>query len=332
MLLPYTNNRNHSIDLLRFIAASWVALFHFNAPIPFIDNWYREFCNLGHLGVAIFFIISGYCIRIAEQHAKTAKEYIIKRFFRIFPPYWFSIIVVCACILCLKIITGSNYVMTLPKNIQGIVAIFFLYTAPISHFKTINWVYWTLPYEICFYIIIFFTMLLPSKIKLFFLLILSVVAIILPFQNENILFFFNELPAFMLGYTLYLLINKGNSLLESSIIFVLSIVGYIIKHPTFDFIIVGTSVCIFIFIDSVKPLGKNIFSQLGDYSYSIYLIHVPVGCFLLGFVKNLSVVQNNISLNMLADFFLLLVVIFLSRVMFTKIELTSIKLGKNLKI
>ena len=85
MSLPNTKTRNHLIDLLRFLAASGVALFHFNEPIVYMDNWYRNFCKLGHWGVPVFFLISGYCIRIDEKYAKSLKDFIIRRFFRIYP-------------------------------------------------------------------------------------------------------------------------------------------------------------------------------------------------------------------------------------------------------
>lgn len=323
------NKRNHLIDLLRLLAASWVALFHFNQPIPYVDTWYREFCRTGHYGVPVFFIISGYCIRIAQQQAKTANDYIIRRLFRILPPYWFSIFVVGVCILVLKIITGSNYVMVLPKNIQGIAATLFLYTEPISHFKTINWVYWTLPYELLFYIIVYFSMLLPSKSKLLLLSLLSGIAIIIPLQVANPLFFFNEFPTFMLGYSLYLLINKTENIWLSYLILILSITGYIIKHPSIKDILVAAMIAALIIANSFKPLKNNIFSKLGDYSYSLYLIHVPLGCWLFGFIKNMKMMQNNISLNIIADLIILIMVLFVSRLMFYYVELPSIALGKS---
>jgi hypothetical protein len=48
-------NRNYLIDLLRFLAAVWVALFHFNGMIAFQNNWYFEIAYKGYLGVPVFF-------------------------------------------------------------------------------------------------------------------------------------------------------------------------------------------------------------------------------------------------------------------------------------
>ena len=94
--------------------------------------------------------------------------------------------------------------------------------------------------------------------------------------------------------------------------------------------IVSSCVCLFIFIDSIKPLKNNFFSSLGDYSYSMYLIHVPIGIYLLGFIKNIKIVQANIALNIIVDLSLLALIIFISRFTFELVELKSIGIGKRL--
>lgn len=323
------NSRNHLIDLLRFLAASGVILFHFNEPVPYVDNFYRNFCKLGFLGVPIFFVISGYCIRIAENHSKVPINFIIRRLFRIFPPYWFSILLVVFSALTVKLITGTNSTF-IPKDLYGISATIFLYTTPLSHYKTINWVYWTLPFELFFYLIVTGVMFLSEKIKIALLIILTLISILLPIQTGNILFFFNELPTFILGYSLYLTINKSANSYFGILLFVVSVVGVFIKHPGFEYPIVSLAVCILIYLDSIKPLLNNFFSDLGDYSYSMYLIHVPVGIYLLGFIKNTKLVQTNILLNIVVDLILLILIVFISRFTFEWIELKSIEIGKRL--
>lgn len=323
-------NRNHLIDLLRFISASWIVLLHCNDPIPYIDNWYRNFCRIGHLGVPVFFIVSGYCICLAERHTKTSGEFIVRRLFRIFPPYWFSIIVTCICVLTLKIIIGTNSVTALPKNVQGILATLFLCTHPLSNVGTINWVYWTLTYELFFYLMIFLSLILPKQLKTPFLFVLTITSVLLPFQWVGILFFFNELPLFMLGYALFLLINKCENIWVNSLLFVLSIIGIFLKHPSWDYFLVAFIVCTAIFFDYLKPLRNNIFSRFGDYSYSTYLLHIPICLYLLGFIKNEEIIQHNIYLNIIADFSLLALILFISKWSFKLVELPSIKWGKNL--
>jgi peptidoglycan/LPS O-acetylase OafA/YrhL len=173
-------------------------------------------------------------------------------------------------------------------------------------------------------------MFLSERIKIALLIILTLTAILLPIQTGNILFFFNELPTFTLGYSLYLNINKSSNRYFGIVLFLVSIVGIFIKHPGFEYPVVSLAVCILIYIDSIKPLVNNFFSSLGDYSYSMYLIHVPVGIYLLGFIKNTKIVQTNIPLNIIVDLVLLILIVFISRFTFEWIELKSIEVGKRL--
>jgi peptidoglycan/LPS O-acetylase OafA/YrhL len=329
-MLPLTNTtRNYLIDLLRFLSASWVALFHFNVLVPFHANWYRYFCGLGYLGVPVFFIISGYCICIAQQHSKTPRSFIVRRIFRIFPPYWFSILLVCACAMAMKIITGTNSTTTLPTSFSSVIATIFLYTAPLSSVHTINWVYWTLPYELFFYLLVFLSMAIGKKVGMLFLVILALGSIWGPSHANGIFFFFNELPAFLLGYALYLLLNRAGNLYLSLSMLLLAATGVYLKHSEFAYHLTYFVTCVLIVLNHRFPLKNNWFSRLGDYSYSVYLIHVPVGIYLLGFIKNNHMVQCTLALNILADLLLLVLVIGCSKIMFLKVEEPSIKLGRK---
>lgn len=319
--------RNHTIDLLRFLAASGVILFHLNEPIPYINNFYRDFCKLGYLGVPIFFVISGYCIKIAEDHSKSASQFIVRRLFRIFPPYWVSILLVVIYAIIVKLITGTNST-PLPKDFPSVSATLFLFTTPVTHYKTINWVYWTLPYELTFYLIIAGFMIFDNGVKKIAIVILLVASILLPFQPVGGLFFFNELPTFVLGYSLYLLLNKVDVI--NGMLFVISIVAVLSKHTNIDYLLVSMGTCIIIFIDKIMPLKNNFFSTLGDYSYSMYLIHVPICIYLLGFIKSHEIVQVNVWLNIIVDLSLLCLIVFISKFTFEWIELKSIQIGKKL--
>jgi peptidoglycan/LPS O-acetylase OafA/YrhL len=329
VILPVAKSRNHTIDLLRFLSAAYVALFHFNAPLQFNGGWYAAFCNRGTLGVPVFFIISGYCIRLAHKHTKTPREFIIRRLFRIFPPYWFSLFVTAACILLLKIITGYNSVVALPKRLDEIIVTPFLYTYPLSNIQPINLVYWTLPYELFFYLIIFLAIIPKPKWNIILPLALTATAIILPLQQTGILFFFNELPTFMLGYALCILIDEGLQW-PGALLFVLSAAGIGIKHPETGYLLASVIAAGAISIDSRKPLGNNILSRLGDVSYSIYLLHVPVCVYLLGFLYKIQGVRNHIIFNIIVDIFLMAVIIVVSIFTYKYVEAPSIEWGKRL--
>lgn len=55
--------------------------------VPF-SNWLVLPLNLGGLGVAIFFVVSGFCIHLSfQQQGRKYSDFFIRRFFRIYPAY-----------------------------------------------------------------------------------------------------------------------------------------------------------------------------------------------------------------------------------------------------
>jgi peptidoglycan/LPS O-acetylase OafA/YrhL len=321
-----SEKRNNLIDLLRIFAASCVALFHFNEPIVYINNWYRNFCKLGYLGVPVFFVVSGYCILIALEHAAKPTEFAIRRFFRIFPPYWFSLVVIIAIAVCEKVITGTNSVY-LPKTAGDILATPLLLVSPVTHVNTMNWAYWTLPYEVIFYIIIFLLSYFRGKYFLILLIILNVLPLIVPANANGLLSFFGYLPMFGLGMAVYF-INHKKQIRVSLILLALVIVDLYFSKTGLPYGLVSIITSALIFCNNFKPLAKNIFSKYGDVSYSLYLIHVPVGIFAFGFLK--TNFQTNIALNIVFDIAMLLFLILFSTLMYKYIELPAIRFGKKI--
>jgi peptidoglycan/LPS O-acetylase OafA/YrhL len=284
---------------------------------------------MGFLGVPIFFVISGYCIYIAGKHVKTPVEFITRRLFRIFPPYWFSLLITGGCILAIKITTGVNDITPLPKDPGSIVATVFLYTSPISEIQTVNWVYWTLPYELAFYFLVFFSLLIIRKYRYTFLFILTGISLCLPKQVSGSLFFFNELPMFMLGYSLNMLLDGKEGRFCGALIFICSLLGIQMKHPDQLYFVFGLGTAILIALDYYKHLPDNYLSRLGDYSYSIYLIHVPLGVYLTDYINHATYLQRSIPLKMAYDIIILYIIIIVSKAIYTFIELPSISLGRR---
>lgn len=80
------------LDGLRAIAVSWVVLVHCERT-PGFPDWLRVISHHGHLGVDIFFVISGFLIttllvRELERHGQiNLRRFYIRRFLRILPAY-----------------------------------------------------------------------------------------------------------------------------------------------------------------------------------------------------------------------------------------------------
>jgi peptidoglycan/LPS O-acetylase OafA/YrhL len=146
-------------DGLRGFAALWVVLFHasearhlpaLKAVLPEVVD--RLVFDIGHLGVAVFFVLSGfvmaYTVRAGLADATFAGRFVLRRLVRLTPPYWVSIAVVLV-LLAVKaraLQTGAS----LPD--AGVVATNALYLEDIVGVPRLNTVYWTLGIEIQFYI------------------------------------------------------------------------------------------------------------------------------------------------------------------------------------
>jgi len=85
-------SHNNNFDLLRLAGALLVLFSHsygemLQRPQEFIDKWTGHRYALSSFGLMIFFSISGYLVTESLLHSVSIKQYIWKRFLRIYPAY-----------------------------------------------------------------------------------------------------------------------------------------------------------------------------------------------------------------------------------------------------
>jgi peptidoglycan/LPS O-acetylase OafA/YrhL len=80
------------LDALRGLAALSVAVAH-RAEATFSEfvNVDREFFRFGQFGVVVFFLCSGFIIPASLERYNSVRRFLIGRFFRLFPLYWFAL-------------------------------------------------------------------------------------------------------------------------------------------------------------------------------------------------------------------------------------------------
>ena len=90
------------IDLLRIIAITFVAIFHFlysaivNNKTPSLSpSPLFETARYGYLGVELFFMISGYVV-VATVQRSNLIYFLRKRFLRLYPMYWIALVLIFA--------------------------------------------------------------------------------------------------------------------------------------------------------------------------------------------------------------------------------------------
>ncbi|MBD1365888.1 acyltransferase [Mucilaginibacter sp. ZT4R22] len=320
--------RNHLIDGLRFLAACGIVLYHLNLPASEGGNWYQTLCGKLWLGVPVFFVISGYCIFIAIGHTKTAGQFIVRRFFRIFPAYWFSLFVVALAVAFYLLVTGINSVTVIPRTVPGILATLTLLTDPFSEIHTVNGVYWSLTYEVFFYVVVYLVILLNNRYWLPVIIGITLIAAALPVQQHGFLFWMRNWPVFSFGIALYYIIHNRQQLYWGLLLFVVSITGIIAINDYPPYYILCFATGLLIIANSRWPLGENALSKPGDYSYGIYLLHIPVCCNILSYYRG-EAIQNNILFNITFDVVMLIIVVLLSALVYNYIEKPFINLGKR---
>ena len=185
------NRRENRFDFLRIFAA-WLVLFSHCYPL---GGWPSEeplaktvgIDTLGGIGVAIFFVLSGYLVTISLERSPNLLVFIRRRIVRIYP----ALIVVCLLSILglglsttslpwsdylhheatwgyLKVATGWNIEYSLP----GVFA-----EVPLPN--AVNGSLWSLPYELQCYLALMAISLLPLRLRIKLLITFALLALVI---------------------------------------------------------------------------------------------------------------------------------------------------------
>jgi len=241
----------------------------------------------GGYGVHVFFIISGLVIPFAmhqgNYHLKDFKRFMAKRIIRIEPPYIVSIVIV---LVFGYLSTLSPYYRGQPFHIDILGLLCHIgYLNAFLHLEWINPVYWTLAIEFQYYILIalLYPLLASKKVYIWAsaVLVFNLVSFLIPDQN----FIFYYSLYFTIGIIIYkFFVNEINRVSYYSLISGI-LIAVFLKFEAAGLIAAMLPV-VFIF-----TRWENKFCRfMGNISYSLYLLHVPVGLRVINlsenFVKN----------------------------------------------
>ncbi|MFI1940669.1 acyltransferase family protein [Streptomyces purpureus] len=156
--------RLYALDGLRVVAALAVLLFHFAGIDKATDvNWGENprylfpeifhFAKYGSYGVQLFFIISGFVICLSAWD-RTPGQFIKARFLRLFPAYWFSVIV--GVLVWRMIPDGDRKIPSVSDSLTNLT----MFQVPMDAVHVVG-AYWTLWVELCFYLVFLFVLIKP---------------------------------------------------------------------------------------------------------------------------------------------------------------------------
>lgn len=284
--------RSGWIDALRGLAACAVAFFHFNEPEvtwavpPWMEAW-KGFWKFGHVGVPVFFVLSGYCIGATALRAPSAGDFLRRRVRRIFPAYWASVVLIVLLAVGRRAATGVNDLVALPsaKSLDWL-ATFTLTTAPVTSAKTLNWVYWSLSFELAFYALVAGAVLLAAPARrpqaLAAVSTLTVALGLFHAPKTGPFFFLSLWPLFALGLV-PLLLSKDRA---AAVVIGLGCAVHFLAGAfrgadmLYPFVALWVVLALLAFQRVERPAPAAL-RHVGEWSYSIYLLHVPVACYAL---------------------------------------------------
>jgi peptidoglycan/LPS O-acetylase OafA/YrhL len=151
--------RLRELDLLRFIAAGAVMLHHFAGVRSTVfagrdaQKVYPELApvaHFGYLGVELFFLISGFVILMSVWD-RTPGDFAVSRIVRIYPAYWFSVLLSVALYLACD--SAVPFRPDNPDPVQRLLPNLTMLQEGV-HVESLEVVYWTLWVELRFYVLI----------------------------------------------------------------------------------------------------------------------------------------------------------------------------------
>ena len=279
------------IQLLRAIAVLMVFGFHLNLPG----------FTFGFLGVDVFFVISGFLMMkiYSTLKFKNVKQFYLKRFLRLTPAY-LVVSLLTTFIFFTRVLPYEKISLVTQNFYANLLASNFYYWTENQYFVNSGLrpllTFWSLALEIQFYLIlplIFLLMKKTMKLLVFITLLSFVLFIVLETISPETGFFLlpGRLWEFLVGVHLASFLDTCNKKFRISTftfriilitfpVFILIIdLMEVEKNPIFNVIaVVYTLILLFLgfYWQENRNLLNNFGLVIGKYSYSIYLVHLPI--------------------------------------------------------
>lgn len=296
----YTNSRENNYDIIRFIAASLVIYQH-SFPLgqgggkDIIAKATNSQWNAGALGVAIFFIVSGFLVTQSYLRSNNIFTFAKARVVRIYPGLLAAVILSVFILgpLVTTLSIKDYFLNTMTYDYLKVVKLFPMQWHLPGVFdnnvykSSVNGSLWTIPFEVlCYFVVGFigFIGLLRYKTPVLALWIFSMFClfyykelwpsgyVIFGLQFDTFLRLFTYFSSGMVLFLFkdYIQMNKWFALFSIIMLCLSSYYGGIENY----FIIFGSYLVIFFAYTPIWNLSK--FSKYGDFSYGLYIYAFPI--------------------------------------------------------
>lgn len=313
------------VGAMRGFAALAVCWFHFTFGQT---HWLKWSGHYGWLGVETFFVISGFIIPYSlYQYRYSIRDYfrfVAKRLVRLHPPYLASIVVVLTFYMVTISLFPHSHIPRLDVSAKQLFFHFF-YLNDFVGKDWLNVVYWTLSIELQWYLLLGLTFPLLANRNW---LVQTAGAMLMLIGYRLVGDFhviFHSVPIFLIGVFVFQyrtgLSSAWRMLLSIGAMFAL------MRTPIgMPVAIVASTTGLLIAFATLENRWCN---RLGEISYSLYLLHIPVGLTLMPFLTRLPYSGEFLWL---VDLICLAACIYASMIFYRGIEEPSQKWSSAIKM
>jgi peptidoglycan/LPS O-acetylase OafA/YrhL len=348
--MSLSQKRINSLDFLRGVASLAVAWFHLcTFHYPSADGRYYHLVKMsgtyGWLGVEVFFVISGFVIPYSLNRAgyqlSSYPRFLLKRIVRLDPPYLVSIVII--LLLAYSYAAYSGHAVEVEAQPVGLMRVLLHlgYLNMFFHYAWLNPSFWTLAIEFQYYLMVGlgfplissrnrsvrWTVLLLFAGSAFFIISHGLLPDGAPYGP----YIFTFAPLFVMGIVTF---QKHSSLVgKAEYVTMLAITSAI---TLFTVGVAATSAGLFA-VAAINFYQKRFFVAkfFGDISYSLYLLHWPLGHLTLSLVGSKLLGASTDSARIAVIFFALAVCVVCSYLLYALVERPAqqwssrIKYGRN---
>lgn len=286
-----SNKRIYQLDALRGLAAIFVVLYHYSTRIKELKipspNTDWNF-NIGHYGVPIFFIVSGFVILMSIEKQKPTPrinsilEFTQSRAIRLFPLFWVSAILTFSTVAWFGLEGREVSTTAFLANLTMLPRFF---GQPF-----VDGVYWSLEAEVIFYAFMALSAIAWKERKdqiilswLVLAIALEIVQIGIPQTNfalklARAITISEWSPFFVLGISLYYIKEKSLSKIRLTNLSIASLMILNFQETTGAILTIATAA--YIYLSCIKQIDLPTPRPLvfiGNISYALYLIHQNIG-------------------------------------------------------
>jgi peptidoglycan/LPS O-acetylase OafA/YrhL len=288
------------IDAMRGLAALAVVLFHvkeghhIDAFAAILPDAVNVLMSHGHLGVEIFFVLSGFVIAHSMCRHEVTPRYVgrffLRRSIRLDPPYWASMaLVVVFGVLSTRFIPGKTFDLPGPGRLLAHV----FYLQVLLDVPPLNGIYWTLCLEIQYYLAFAVIMLIVTGFQRRWSFQIAFASVIVPamiFANLwplgvppfQALGFVVHWHLFIAGVLVWWALHRPQDGLAAPLaagnLVLLALASVFNEDAAVG---VGVAAAALFFFAGrrgalTRWLSARPFQALGAISYSLYLVHNPI--------------------------------------------------------